>query len=160
MTQSLSRVDVADLGRSRVAAELQRAGLEVSSPTQRSEAAHLVARATLDTSSRRIVYRSIRVQAATQSSFRVLRSWSNPRDAILVYTWYVTDPDKSVSFALTYAEAERIVERMGWHTSASWRVYGGYGTTKAERNRRLRDLIDPYRMTAQAWRDKIAGVVS
>jgi hypothetical protein len=158
MTRPLSRVDVADLGRSRVAAELQRAGLEVSRPAQRIDGAHLIAHAALGTISPRSVSRPIRIQAASQSSFRVLRAWSDPQDALLVYTWHVTDPTESVTFALTYAEAERIVERMGWHHSASWRVHGGYGTTKAEQNQQLRSLLEPYRMTAQTWRDKIAGV--
>ncbi|MGE3913826.1 MAG: hypothetical protein AB7K36_31070 [Chloroflexota bacterium] len=159
MIQPLNHVEVAELGRDRVIAELQQAGLAVSRPTQHQPGAHLIAYAELATTPPTTVPRPLRVQAASQSSFRVLRWWNNLERVILVYTWHVAAPDQSVSFALTYAEAAQIVERMGWHHSASWRVHGGYGTTNAEPNRRLRDLLEPYRMTPRAWRDKIASTL-
>jgi hypothetical protein len=74
------------------------------------------------------------VQAASESSFRVLRSWNTPSDVLLAYTWHVASPAESVTYALTYEEAVTIVERMGCHTSASWRVHGGYGTTSADQH--------------------------
>lgn len=154
----MNRHDVAKLGQSRVAAELQRAGLTVAQAPHHREPYHLIARATLNTAPPRKVSRPIRVQAATESSFRVWRSWAEPHDLLLVYAWHVADPSEAVSYALTYREAEEIVKRLGWQDSWSWRVAGGYGTTNAEHHRVLRDLLAPYRMTPASWWDKVTRV--
>jgi len=151
---------IATLGREHVVAALERAGLEVERLPRVNDRVHLVARATLGVSPVRRIERPLHVQASATSSFRVLRSWAAPPDLLLVYTWHVTETTEAVSYALTYQEAEAIAERMGWTTTWAWRQRGGgYGTTKAEQNRRLRDLLAPHRMTPQTWWDKVTRLV-
>jgi len=151
---------IASLGRDRVVAELEQARLEVERLPRLNERVHLIVRATLLGSPPRRVERPLHVQAAAASSFRIMRSWATIRGLILVYTWHVTEVLEAVSYALTYQEAEAIAERMGWTTTWAWRQRGGgYGTTKAEQNRRLRDLLAPHRMTPQTWWDKVTRLV-
>jgi len=151
---------IASLGRDRVVAELERAGVEVERLPRVNDRVHLVARATLEASPVRRVERPLHVQASATSSFRVLRTWAAIPDLLLVYTWHVTEVLEAVSYALTYAEAEAIAEQMGWTTTWAWRQRGGgYGTTKAEQNRRLRDLLAPHRMTPQTWWGKVTRLV-
>jgi len=85
-----------------------------------------------------------------------MRSWAAIPGLILVYTWHVSEATEAVSYALTYEEAEAIAERMGWTTTWVWRQRGGgYGTTKAEQNRRLRALLATHRMTPHTWWDTV-----
>ena len=151
---------IATLGRDRVVAALEQAGLEVERLPRVNDRVHLVVRATLEGSPRRRVERPVHVQASATSSFRVLRSWAAIPGLLLVYVWHVTEAAEAVSHALTYREAEAIVERLGWTRTWAWRQRGGrYGTTKAEQHRRLRELLAPHRMTPHTWWDKVTRLI-
>ena len=151
---------IATLGRDRVVAVLEQAGLEVERLPRVNDRVHLVVRATLEASPIRRVERPLHVQASATSSFRIRRHWAAIPGLILVSIWHVTEAAEAVSYALTYREAEAIAERLGWTRTWTWRQRGGgYGTTKAEQNRRLRELLAPYRMTPRTWWDKVTGLV-
>ena len=154
----MNRHDVAELGRSRVEADLQRAGLTVARAPQGDGPHHLIAQAALGTSPPRKIHRPIRVKAATESSFTVWRAWAQPPDLLLVYAWYVTEPAEAETYALTYPEAEEITRRLGWQSSPSWQVKGGYGTTKAAQHSVLSRLLAPYRMTPETWWTKVTRI--
>jgi len=151
---------IATLGRDRVVAALEQAGLEVERLPRVNDRVHLVVRATLGVSPIRRIERPVHVQASATSSFRVLRRWAAIPGLILVYIWHVTEAAEAVSYALTYQEAEAIAEQLGWTNTWAWRQRGGgYGTTKAEQNRRLRELLAPYRMTPRTWWARVTRLV-
>lgn len=52
-----------------------------------------------------------------------------------------------------YAEAVGVAEVMGWTETDSWKVHGGYGTTRP--TEALRERLARHRMTADHWRKKL-----
>ncbi len=60
-----------------------------------------------------------------------------------------------VTYALTVAEAEVVIDTIGWTATSSWIDKGGYGTTRP--SRKLMGLLSEHEMSPKAWWSKVAG---
>jgi hypothetical protein len=94
------------------------------------------------------------MKAATTSAFSVDQKYARIAGLILAYVWHVDEPREAVTFALPYAEAVQVAEAMGWTKTASWQQ-GRYTTTSP--STRLRDLLEPFRMSPGRWWDLVVG---
>lgn len=147
-------------GRNWLVGELLRAGLEVARP-ERDRGIDLITYADLDAATGRFVARPIQMKAALARSFDLQRRYAQFPELILAYIWHLEDPRRTFAYALTFAEAERIAERLGWTTTKSWTDGGrsfrpGYGTRSP--SRKLVELLEPHLMDAPGkWHAKVTG---
>lgn len=140
------------LGRHRLEDELLRAGLEVALPS-RDRGVDLIAYADLDHQVDRFVARPIQMKAASRQIFGVWEKYARIRDMIFAYVWNLDGHAVPETYALTYGEAVRIAEHVGWTKTSSWIDKGGYATTRP--SKQLRGLLEPYRMDETNWWDKV-----
>ena len=140
------------VGRNRLISELLQSGLEVALPL-RDRGIDLIAYADLNPHEGRFIARPIQMKAASKTSFSIERKYEKFQDLILAYIWELDNPDKTVSYALTYSEAIRVGEEMGYTATDSWVKKGKYANTRP--GRRLCNLLEPHRMTLQRWRQKV-----
>lgn len=143
------------IGRNWLVNELLQANLEVALPL-RDRGIDLIAFADLYTHVQTFIARPIQMKAASLRSFGVDQKYSRFPDLIIAYVWYVNDPNKTVTYGLTYHEAVEIADKMGWTKTISWEK-GAYSTTNPSKP--LLDLLEPYKMLSpQKWWDKIINV--
>jgi hypothetical protein len=145
-------------GRNWLASQLFRAGLEVARP-ERDRGIDLIAYLDMDNSGSFIAC-PIQMKAASKAVFSLFPKYERFHDLILAYVWNVETPSHTTCFALTYPEAYRVAETMGYTKRKSW-THGvgpnqlrGWTTTKPSDS--LRELLAPYEMNTNKWRDKIA----
>lgn len=142
------------IGRNWLVNELLQANLEVALP-MRDRGIDLIAFADLDTRVKSFVARPIQMKAASESSFAVHRKYAKFPNLILAYVWYLKDPSKTVTYALTYQEAVQVADEMEWTITISW-DRGGYSTQKP--SKKLLNLIDEYKMSSQKWWVKVTSM--
>jgi hypothetical protein len=155
--KKLSSVDaqvVELIGRNRLGSELLREGLEVAVPA-RDRGVDLIAYADLSSRVQSFIARPIQMKAASRSSFSLHRKYRRLADLIIAYVWYINDPSKTVTYALTYKEAYAVAKRMKWTKTDSWKMKHAYSTTRP--GSRLRELLEPYRMREGKWWEKVTG---
>lgn len=99
----------------------------------------------------------IQLKAAMKRSFGLSRKYERIHNLLIVYVWHLADEEPRVSYALTYPEALKIAERMGWTTTKSWLEGEHYVTTNP--SAKLLSLLEDYRMTPEKWRRKIVRVM-
>lgn len=138
------------VGRQRLITELLRADLEVAIP-MRDRGIDLIVYADLNVASFRAV--PIQMKAASDSSFAVDQKYSKFPNLLIAYVWYLQDPDRAVTYALSYPEALQVATQMGYTATKSWES-GIYTTTRP--SQRLLELLEPFRMTPDKWRLRIA----
>lgn len=144
-------------GRNWLASELLRAGLEVAKP-ERDRGIDLIAYLDLDQAIGNFLACPIQMKAATGSVFSLNPKYAKFPQLILAYIWNLGDSSKTKCFALTYSEALAIANEMGYTKTDSWQTGGrnkipGYSTTAP--SARLRELLAPFEMNPEKWRNKI-----
>jgi len=139
------------LGRNQLTDELLRAGLEVSRPV-RDRGIDLIAYADLAAKVEAFVARPIQMKAASDRSFGLDQKYAKFPNLLIAYVWYLARADAVATFALTYNEALRVAEEMGYTDTESWRR-GNYVNTRP--GVRLQGLLEPYRMTPEKWWTRI-----
>ena len=158
-TRVLDTQTIELLGRNRLVNELLRANLEVALPL-RDRGVDLIAYVDLRTALDDLdsfVACPIQMKAATGASFGVWSKYGKFPNLILAFVWYIDDPERTVTYALTHQESVDVATRMGWTSSNSWNNgRGAYSTTNP--SSKLQELLEPYRMTRLAWRGKILGI--
>ena len=93
------------------------------------------------------------MKAFTYRRFGVDKKYARFPNLIIAYVWYVNDPSKTVTYGLTYQEAVRVADDMGWTKTISWEK-GAYSTKNP--SKKLLDLLEPYKMSSpQKWWEKI-----
>lgn len=142
------------LGRHHLIDELVRAGLEVAEPV-RDRGIDLLAYADRDQAKGKFSARPIQMKAASQQSFGLDRKYAEFPDLLLAYVWNLDTRDRIMTFAMTYQEALGILEAMGYADTASWKDHGAYVNTRP--GVRLRELLEPFRMTPKKWWDLITS---
>ena len=108
------------LGRNHLTGEIFRAGLEVARPV-RDRGIDLIAYADLESKVETFVARPIQMKAASRRSFSLNRKYAKVRNLLIAYVWHLADPEDMVTFALSYAEARAVADKMGWTKTESWR---------------------------------------
>jgi len=139
------------VGRNLLVSLLARDGLEVARP-ERDRGVDLITYLDLDEEFGRFSACPIQMKAATSHSFSLMKKYEKFPQLLLVYVWHVTDPAKSVSYAMSYPEALEVARQMGWTETASWSK-GSYSTTKP--SKRLSALLEPHRMGLGDWKRKV-----
>lgn len=142
------------IGRNRLIDELILAELEVAIPL-RDRGVDLVAYVDLSSAASRFVAVPIQMKAASRRAFSLDKKYSRISNLLLAYVWELQTPDLTVTYALTYEEALRIAENLGWTKTSSW-AKGRCSTSKP--SKKLRDLLEPYKMSSLAWRRKLSNV--
>jgi hypothetical protein len=145
-------------GRNWLASELLRAGVEVAKP-ERDRGIDLIAYVDLDERVGKFVACPIQMKAATRAVFSLDPKYAKFPSLLLAYVWNLGEPAKTKCFALTYAEALRIADEMGWTKADSWITGGrhkkpGYSTTAPSKH--LCDLLVVYEMDSERWWHKIS----
>ncbi len=144
-------------GKNWLASELLRAGLEVAKP-ERDRGIDLIAYIDLDERVTNFVACPIQMKAATGAVFSLDPKYQKFPRLLLAYIWHLGNPTETKCFALTYTEALRVAEKMGWTKTDSWLTGGntarrGYSTTAP--SKRLRGLLAAHEMTSEKWWHKI-----
>lgn len=143
------------LGRNRLVSELLRARVEVAIPA-RDRGVDLIAYIDIDDRLQTFVSCPIQMKVATDQSFSLARKYERIRNLIMAYVWHVDDATRAVSYALTYPEALTIATEMRWTETESW-ARGLYSTSRP--SPRLLQLLEPYQMTPQKWREKVIAAM-
>ena len=142
------------LGRNRLIDELLRDDLEVALPV-RDRGIDLIAYVDLESVTPTYVARPIQMKAAWTRSFVVEKKYAKFPGLLLAYVWHLGDRQQAVTYALSYAEALELAGRFPWLKSKSWEVGDKYSTTRPSAE--LVRLLEPYRMGAGSWRQRILG---
>lgn len=124
-------------GRSWLASVLMRAGIEVAHP-ERDRGIDLIAYVDRDPRIGTFVACPIQMKAATGSVFSINPRYAEFPGLLLVYVWNLGDISKTTCFALTYSEALKVAQKMGWTKTESWRHGArtgkrGYSSTRQVR---------------------------
>ncbi len=140
------------IGRSRLSSELLRAGLEVAFPA-RDRGIDLIAYADLSEDVDEFVARPIQMKAASTASFSINAKYERVASLVIAYVWHLEDPNKAVTYALTWKEAFAIATEMNYTISNTYKNKGSYATTAPSAP--LCQLLEPFKMTPEKWRAKI-----
>ncbi len=138
------------IGRNVLGSELLHAGLEIAVPA-RDRGIDLIAYSDIP----KFKACPIQMKAASQRSFSLFKKYEKFEEMIIAYVWFVDDPKKTVTYALTYAEALSVAERVKWTETKSWEREG-YSTTNPSVE--ICELLEPHKMTSEKWRLKVTGL--
>jgi len=141
------------LGRNRLVDELLLVGLEVALPV-RDRGVDLIAYVELKPKVSSFVAFPIQMKAASTQAFSIDSKYSKIANLILAYVWGLQEPEHVVTYAPTFSEAVAVAEAMGWTKTDSW-AKGKYSTSAP--SKKLCKLLEPYKMTSDAWWERIAG---
>ena len=139
------------VGRNWLVNRLVEDGLEVARP-ERDRGVDLIAYLDLAASDERFVARPIQMKAATVARFGLDRKFERIANLLLVFVWL----RESTAYALTWQEAMRVGDAMGYTATPVWLARGRYDTTAP--SQRLRGHLEPFRMGAGDWHRRVAEV--
>ena len=141
------------LGRNRLIDELLRAGLEVALPI-RDRGIDLIVYQDLGAGVVQFAAVPIQMKACSQCTFSLDAKYEKFPNLLIAHIWHIDSPKDEVTYAMTYGEALAVADAMGWTRTASWKK-GYYANNQP--GVKLRDLLEPHRMTAKKWRQKVRG---
>jgi len=144
------------IGRHFLTAELLSAGLEVAIPV-RDRGVDMIAYADIDKRVENFSSCPIQLKASTRRSFSLDRKYERIHNLLIVYVWHLADDRPRVCYALTYAEALKIADRVGWTKTKSWQADGRYVTTNPSAV--IVSLLEEYRMSSDNWHTKVLRVM-
>jgi hypothetical protein len=127
--------------------------LEVALPA-RDRGVDLIAYLDLESSVSKFVAAPIQMKAASTHAFSLDKKYLRIKNLIFAYVWGLQKPEHAVTCALTYHEALAVAEKMGWVNTGSWEN-GRYSTSAP--SKKLRELLQPYKMSPMAWQQKVVG---
>lgn len=133
--------------------ELLAADLEVAVPV-RDRGVDLIAYADLGNRVKTFVAVPIQMKTFSTSGFGINKKYEKISNLLLAFVWGIREPKQSVTFVMTYPEAIRIADSLGWTATESWRK-GAYVTTQP--SRRVIDALDPFRSSPAVWRKRVVG---
>lgn len=142
------------VGRNKLINELLKAGIEVSLPI-RDRGIDLIAYIDIDIENelQSFVACPIQMKAATERRFSLNKKYEKFKNLLLTFVWHVNDPNSNIIYALTYSEAFKMAEEMGWTNTNNWQERGKYSSTNP--GRKIVNLIEQYKMTPEKWRKKV-----
>lgn len=136
------------LGRQRLVEQLLRAGIEVAEPV-RDRGVDLIAY--LERGDDHLAFAAfpIQLKACSERAWNIDRKYAAVPGLIIAHVWYVSQPEDTVVYAMTYGEAVNLAEAMGYAASPSWRDGGYYATSSPAA--RLVEFLERHRMTPERW---------
>jgi hypothetical protein len=142
------------LGRHQLIKELLRAELEVAVP-MRDRGIDLIAYADLGDRIKNFSARPIQLKAALSAAFSVDRKYAQFPNLIIAYVWYLEDPVRTVTYALTQDEAVGVAQAAGYTKTESWNR-GTYVNTRP--GRQMQEMLKPFKMTPEKWWEKVVRI--
>lgn len=143
------------IGRNHLINELLLAGLEVALPI-RDRGIDLIAYLDLGDQISAFTAFPIQLKASTKSSFSLDGKYEKFPNLVIAYVWGLASDETSVTYALTYNEVVQIGTELGYIQTESWLNHRLYAVTRP--GRALISLLEPFRMTPEAWRRKIENL--
>jgi hypothetical protein len=143
------RVEI--LGRNRLIDELMRDNVEVAVPL-RDRGIDLIAYLDIADGLQSYVARPIQMKAAWSRAFAIQRKYAKFHDLIIAYVWNLGAAADAVTYALSYAEAVNIAERLGWTRTNSWQRGEYVSNTPSQA---LVELLEPFKMRAGSWQERL-----
>ena len=131
-------------------------GLEIARP-ERDRGVDLIAYLDLDAAGGSFVACPIQVKAHAQEAFAVDRKYEKFPDLLLAFIWNVVEPSRLVAYCLTYPEAVRVADTLGWTATASWEA-GIYSTTQP--SGRVKTALQPHQLAPGKWLLKVRSVAT
>jgi len=124
------------VGRNWLTSQLLSAGLEVARP-ERDRGIDLIAYRDVGEKEHFLAY-PIQMKAATRGVFSIDPKYEKFPRLILAYVWNLGDSARTTCFGLTYQQAIRAADEMGYTRTNSWQTGGrnkkrGYSTTRPSR---------------------------
>jgi hypothetical protein len=95
----------------------------------------------------------VQMKASTQESFSLDRKYENSPDLLIAYVWNVNAGQTGEVYLLTFKQALTVMDEKGYSKADSWTQNGYYFVRNA--GKQLKELLKPYRMQAQNWRERI-----
>lgn len=132
-------------GRNWLTGELYRAGLDVARP-EIDQGTDLIAYKHGD---RVRKYLPIQLKTASEASFSLESKYGKIPGLVLAYVWGLEDFAHTKCYAMSYAQALRIMTLRRHTTTNSWKK-GGYSTSSPSEG--LRKLLAPFEMNPRRWR--------
>ena len=135
-------------GKHLLISRLAAAGLEVAEPI-RDKGADLI----VYCDSGSFVARPVQLKASSRESFSLDAKYRKIPRLLIAYVWNVQEQERAEVYALTFAQAEKILESKHYDRTDSWQKKGYYFVRDA--GAELKELLKPYKMSASSWREKI-----
>jgi hypothetical protein len=132
-------------GRNWLIGELFRAGFDVARP-ELDRGIDLIAYHHLDG---KRSYLPIQIKAAADASFSLESKYQKIPGLTMVYVWGLRDYAHTKCFALSFAQAFRIMKERAHTRTNSWKK-GRYSTTRPSEVERA--LLAPFEMNSSKWR--------
>jgi len=98
----------------------------------------------------------IQLKASAQESFSLDRKYRLFPHLLIAYVWNVQAKEQSDVYALTFGEAEHVLEERGFAKTDSWTKNGYYFVRSA--GQELKKILEPYKMTPQRWQEKLQAL--
>ena len=141
------------IGRNRVIDDLLRAGIHVSLPIADGSGVDLFAYSVPKSPHEPWISAPIRVRASSGRAFGVDEGAERIAGLLHAFVWGVGSSDERV-YVLSHREARRIAEQMGFALpqTGQFALYEHQAPVKS-----LMELIEPFRITPEMWREKLSG---
>jgi hypothetical protein len=156
MTKQTPDTQIVELmGRNWLTNELYMAGFEVARP-QRDRGIDLIVYSDLNTKLGRFVACPIQMKAASKTGFGMNRKYEKFPNLMIAYVWHLSEPHRTVTYAMTYNQAVAILKKKGYTRTPSWTDKGSYSVTNP--GPELLSLIESYRMTPERWKRVLTSI--
>jgi hypothetical protein len=138
-------------GRSIFESQVQAAGFKLAEPLKDESIDYIIYSAA--GRNHELVSYAVKLKTSSSKTFYLYKKYADIPRFLLVYIWNARRSEESSVYALTYEEALRILKAKGYAESDSWVKEGGYSVTHA--GPELMEMLNPYRMTQERWRQKL-----
>ena len=138
------------LGRNRLVDEILCADFEVALPI-RDRGIDLIVYADLGADVKKFISRPVQLKTYSKCGFRVDRKYEKIRDLLMAYVWL----SESSTYVCSVEESVIVANKMEWTKNPSWEKGQSWTTTSP--GKKLRSLLEPFRMTPEKWRQKLLG---
>jgi hypothetical protein len=98
----------------------------------------------------------IQLKASSHESFSLDKKYERFPHLLIAYVWNVQTPAQSNVYALTFNEALQVMEKKGYSKTDSWKNGGYYFVRNA--GAKLKEILEPYKMTTERWREKLQTI--
>jgi hypothetical protein len=132
--------------------------VEVARP-ERDRGVDLIAYLDLDEAGGGFVACPIQLKAATSASFSIDAKYRkfSASGMIHAFLWHVQEPDRAVTYALTWEKLLGVANGMGWTATSSWTATAKYTTNRP--SERPSSQLRAYLVRPGDWKSKIRNAV-
>jgi len=145
------------LGRNRLIDDILRGGLEVATPA-RDSGIDLIVFSTGVSDQSGFCARPIQLKASSKEAFGIHQKYEKFPDMLIAHVWHVNTREEIVVYVMSYREAIKIGEAMGWTDTRSWQNGNAYTTSSP--SQKLKDLLLPFLTTSDDWKTTITKQIT